>query len=96
MNLKNNLNIKISSELKMADKGENKEEEGGLYMIECFSSIKVMFIIFVEVEMSEESEIMDDYDAIVDVSDIDDVDTNVDDLDDVDKLLVTTKEESTL
>ena len=45
--------------------------------------------------MSEESEIMDDYDAIVDVSDVDDVDTNVDDLDDVDQLLVTTKEEST-
>jgi hypothetical protein len=50
--------------------------------------------IFVEVEMSEESEIIDDYDAIVDVSDIDDVDTNVDDLNDVDQLLVTTKEES--
>jgi len=44
--------------------------------------------------MSEESDIMDDYSNIVDVSDIDDVDTNTDDLNDVDKLLVTTKEES--
>ena len=44
--------------------------------------------------MSEESDVMDDYDVIADVSDIDDIDTNADDLDDVDKLLITTKEES--
>ena len=48
----------------------------------------------IEVEMSEESEIIDDHSDIIDVSDIDDIDTNADDLDDVDKLLVTTKEES--
>ena len=44
--------------------------------------------------MSEESEVQDDYDAIIDVSDIEDVDTNLDDLDDIDQLLITTKEES--
>ena len=44
--------------------------------------------------MSEESDILEDYENIIDVSDVDEIDTNVDDLDDIDKLLVTTKEES--
>ena len=44
--------------------------------------------------MSEESEVDESYDGMIDVSDVDDVDTNTDDLDDVDKLLVTTHEES--
>ena len=44
--------------------------------------------------MSEESEILDEYDVVADVSDIDDIDTNVDDLEDIDKLQQTTKEES--
>ena len=44
--------------------------------------------------MSEESDILDDYENIVDVSNVDDVDTNTEDLNDLDKLLITTKEES--
>ena len=55
-----------------------------------------LFKYFTEVEMSEESEIHDDYSNIIEISDIDDVDTNTDDLNDVDKLLITTKEESKL
>ena len=44
--------------------------------------------------MSEESEINEDFDTVVDISDLSNVDTNVNDLDDVDKLIHTTKEES--
>ena len=44
--------------------------------------------------MSEESEILDEFDVVADVSDIDDIDTNVDDLEDINKLEQTTKEES--
>jgi len=34
--------------------------------------------------MSEESEVVDDYAMIIDVSDIEDADTNIDDLNDID------------